>query len=123
MNWTGAITRAIVAFLAIWVLKATFHTFPPVALSGVAIMAVAIGVLGYLADEMFGGYLSRYGRSLVGLVVATGVTSIAFTRFFYPSIHYFGYIWSAIAVGVVVAVVDLIVASFLRSPNPTPPLD
>ncbi len=121
MNWTGAITRTIVAFLAIWILKVMFHTFPPVSLTGIAIMAVAIGILGYLADEMFGGYLSVYGRSLVGLVVATAVTSIAFTRFFYPSTHYFGYVWSAVAVGIVVGLGDLVLARFLQSPRVSHP--
>lgn len=123
MNWMGAITRAIVAFLAIWVLKSIFHTFPPVSWSGVALMALAIGILGYLADEMFGGYLSAYGRALVGLVVATGVTSIAFTRFFYPSTHYFGYVWSAIAVGIVVGLADLILARMVPSSQATHPTE
>ena len=118
VNWRGAITRTIVSFLAIWALKDSLRVVPPVTYGGMAIVAVLIGVIGYLGDEVFGGYLSAYGRGLIGFVAAGGVCSVYFSFFYAPNmpVYHYGYLWSgaiAVAVGLVVGIADGVLAFYI----------
>ncbi|MHB1953966.1 MAG: hypothetical protein ACYCOU_09460 [Sulfobacillus sp.] len=121
MNWRGAITRTLVSFVTIWILKEALRVFPPISLGGMVVASILIGLIGYLGDEVFGGYLSAYGRGLIGFIAAGGVTSVYFTRFYAPAmpVYHFGYFWSAasaVAVGVVVGIADGVLA-FIIDPR------
>ncbi|MCL5014643.1 MAG: hypothetical protein M1493_11815 [Firmicutes bacterium] len=115
MNWRGAIIR----FVTVWVLMEIFrHTFTLTQFPGIswldgAILAVVCAVIGYLADEMFGGYLSAPGRGFVGFIVTTAVLVIYFTRYV-NAMHTF-YVFDAIVIGAIVGLADAGVGNYLRN--------
>ncbi len=106
MNWKGAISRFVITLLLLEIFRYTLSLFPAVYLWEALLISAIVAGLGYLADEMFGGYISATGRGFIGFVVATTVVSIYFTHYVYPIVHTFAYVFDAIVIGVIVGVTD-----------------
>ncbi len=98
------------AFLAIWVFKRVLPGFPKFGLTHVAVAAAAIAVLAYALTEMPGGYISAYGRAVLAWIAGTTVLSIYFTVLPHYNGHPYAYLESALAVGVVIGLTELIIA-------------
>ncbi|AUW92919.1 MAG: hypothetical protein C7B44_15960 [Sulfobacillus thermosulfidooxidans] len=108
MNWKGAISRFVITLLLLEIFRYTLSLFPAITLGEALMIAALVGGIGYLADEVFGGYLSPPGRSFVGFIVTTTIVSIYFTHFVYPIVHTFAYVFDSIAIGLIVGAADAI---------------
>ena len=78
MNWRGAIIRFVAVWVLLEVFRYTLTQFPAVSWSQAIVLAVLCAGIGYLADELFGGYLSPPGRGLVGFIVSTSILILRF---------------------------------------------
>ncbi|OLZ10971.1 hypothetical protein [Sulfobacillus thermosulfidooxidans] len=106
MNWKGAIARFIMTLMLLEIFRYTLSLFPGISLSEAVIIALFVAGIGYLVDEMFGGYISPPGRGFIGFIVTTTVVSIYFTHYVYPIVHTFAYVFDSIAIGVLVGLAD-----------------
>ncbi len=106
MNWKGAISRFVMTLLLLEIFRYTLSLFPAISLAEALLIAALVAGIGYLADEVFGGYISPPGRGFVGFVVTTTIVSIYFTHYVYPIVHTFAYVFDSIAIGVIVGATD-----------------
>lgn len=106
MKWSGSVVRAMVALAAFLVLQAMFRSFPAMSILTMVLLALLIGIIGYLADAMFDGHLSPSGRPLVAFIVAFGVMGTYLSRFSSPLRFLHTYATYALWVAVAVAVGD-----------------
>lgn len=100
----------VVAFLGIWACQALFAGFPRFGLDHIAIVSVAIALVTYAVTEMPGGYVSHYGRAVLAWIAGTAVLSIYFTLLPRYTGHPYAYLESALAVGVLIGLTELVVA-------------
>lgn len=108
MNWRGAIIRLVGVWVLLEVFRHTLTQFPSISWSEATILAVICAGVGYLVDELFGGYLSPAGRGFVGFIVTTSVLIVYFTHYIAPMVHSTAYVFDAIIIGAIVGLADAV---------------
>ncbi|MCL5115602.1 MAG: hypothetical protein M1272_00390 [Firmicutes bacterium] len=110
MSWVRIVIEYVVAFLAMWVFQGLMPGFPKFGLSHIAVVSAAVALVAYALTEMPGGYASAYGRAVLAWIAGTSVMSMYFTILPRYTGHPFAYFESALAIGVIIGLTELVVA-------------
>lgn len=110
MSWIRIVVYYVVAFLGMWALQAVMASFPRFGLDHVAIVSAFVALVAYAVTEMPGGYVSAYGRAVLAWIAGTAVMSIYFTLLPRYTGHPFAYLESALMLGALIGLTELVVA-------------
>ncbi|AEJ41160.1 hypothetical protein TPY_3002 [Sulfobacillus acidophilus TPY] len=114
MKWAGVLERGLIVLVALSAWPRILTRFPDMSWAWRIGLALVIGGIGFMADSMFDGALSPYGRALVGFVVTFGLLSIAFSHLVYPHAFLTRYAEAAVLTGALVALGDVLIGRIER---------
>ncbi len=110
MAWLGHVIRFVVAAVVLMVVGALVPQFAVGGFWSALLLALAIAVLGFAIESIFGKQINPFGRGIVGFLVSALV--IYFAQFVVSGV--FVTIFGAFIAALVIGVVDL----FLPMANP-----
>ena len=106
----GVIIRFIVSALVILFLGFLLPGFHIVGFWNALFAALAIAVVGWIVESVFGRHVSPYGRGLVGFIVGAAV--IYGVQYAIPTMHVT--IVGALLASLIIGIIDAFVPSELR---------
>lgn len=106
----GVIIRFIVSALVILFLAFLLPGFHVVGFWNALLAALAIAVIGWIVETLFGRHISPYGRGLIGFIV--GAIVIYAVQFMIPTMHVT--VVGALLASLIIGVIDAFVPSELR---------
>ncbi|MCY0897968.1 MAG: hypothetical protein OWU33_03385 [Firmicutes bacterium] len=109
MGWERMAVESLVAFFGILVYQHLWPAFPHFPIVQVAIVSLAVALVAYALTEMPGGYASHYGRAVLAWIAGVAVMSMFFTTLPRYNGHPYIDLQSAIAVGILIGLTELLV--------------
>lgn len=104
-GWLGLIVRFIVSAIVLMVVSRITPGFKGLTFTSALLAAIAIAIIGFLLEMLFGKKISPYGRGAVGFIVSAAIFYLI--QFIIPGmrINVIGALIAAFIVGIIDAFV------------------
>lgn len=109
-GWLGLIVRFIVSAIVLMVVSRITPGFKGLTFTSALLAAIAIAIIGFLLEMLFGKKISPYGRGAVGFIVSAAVFYLI--QFIIPGMQI--NVIGALIAAFIVGIIDAFVPTTLR---------
>lgn len=110
MRWLGLVVRFLVSAIVLMIVGYLVPGFSVFGFGNAILAALAIAVIGWVIERLFGDTISPYGRGIVGFLVSAIV--IHATQYLVPGVRVT--ILGALLAALVIGIIDLFIPTPFR---------
>ncbi|GAB6936328.1 MAG: phage holin family protein [Bacillota bacterium] len=110
MRWLGLVVRFLVSAIVLMIVGYLVPGFSVFGFGNAILAALAIAVIGWVIERLFGDTISPYGRGIVGFLVSAIV--IYATQYLVPGVRVT--ILGALLAALVIGIIDLFIPTPFR---------